>query len=79
MSQGAARDGRIRSHSIGHSGGGHRLCPHSPVEKEKPVGHRVADDNLPALPHTDACASQTHINRGRDVGRMDVPDMRLQG
>ena len=79
MSKGAAGDGRIRSHSIGHSGGGHRLFPHSSVEKERPVGHRAADHDLPALPHTHACASQTHINRGRNVGRMDVPDMRLQG
>ena len=38
MSKGAAGDGRIRSHSIGHSGGGHRLFPHSPVEKEGPWG-----------------------------------------
>ena len=32
---------------------------------------RKKDHDLPALPHTHACASQTHINRGRDVGRMD--------
>jgi hypothetical protein len=79
MSQGAARDGRVRSHSIGHSGGAHRLFPHSPVEKERPVGHRAADHDLPALPHIHACASQTHISGGRDVGRMDVPHRRLQG
>ena len=47
--------------------------------KKKARGHRAADHDLPALPHTHACASQAHINRGRNVGRMDVPDMRLQG
>jgi hypothetical protein len=65
--------------TFGHSGGGHRLFLHSPVEKERPLGHRVADHELPALPHTHACTPQIYINRGRDVGRMDVPDMRLQG
>ena len=48
MSKGAAGDGRGRSHSNGHSGGGHRLFPHSSVEKERPVGHRAADHDLPA-------------------------------
>jgi hypothetical protein len=47
--------------------------------KRRPLGHRVADHELPALPHTHVCTPQTHINRGRDVGLMDVPDMRLQG
>jgi hypothetical protein len=42
MSRGAARDGRVRSHSIGHSGGGHRLFAHPPVEKERPRLARVA-------------------------------------
>lgn len=79
MSKGAAGDGRSRSHSNGHSGGAHRLFPHSPVEKERPVGHRAADHDLPALPHIHACASQTHISGGRGVGRMDVPHRRLQG
>jgi hypothetical protein len=33
----------------------------------------------PRCRHAHACASQTHISRGRDVGRMDVPEMGLQG
>ena len=37
--------------------------------KRRPLGHRVADHELPALPHTHVCTPQTHINRGRDVGR----------
>src|SRR3954471_9911872 len=61
MSKRGAGDGRVRSHSIGHSGGGQSAFLLIRQSRKK-------DHDLPALPHTPACASQTHINRGRDGG-----------
>jgi hypothetical protein len=43
------------------------------------MGHRVAESGLSTLRHVNARDPPARINRGRDVGRMDVPEMRLQG
>jgi hypothetical protein len=49
------------------------------VEDEGPMGHRVAEPGLSTLRHVNARDPEARINRGSDVGRMDVPEMRLQG
>jgi hypothetical protein len=43
------------------------------------MGHRVAEPGLSTLRHVNARDPEARINRGSDVGRMDVPEMRLQG
>jgi len=43
------------------------------------MGHRVAEPGLSTLRHVHARDPPARINRGSDVGRMDMPKMRLQG
>jgi hypothetical protein len=43
------------------------------------MGHRVTEPGLSTLRHVHARDPPARINRGSDVGRMDVPKMRLQG
>jgi hypothetical protein len=43
------------------------------------MGHRVTEPGLSTLRHVHARDPPARINRGSDVGRMDVPEMRLQG
>ena len=43
------------------------------------MGHRVAEPGLSTLRHVHARDPPARINRGGDVGRMDLPEMRLQG
>src|SRR3982074_2581995 len=50
-SQGAARDGRHRSHRIGNSRGARRLLRHQAIEEEGPMGHRIVEHLLSALRH----------------------------
>jgi hypothetical protein len=42
-------------------------------------GHRVAEPGLSTLRHVHARDPTARINCGSNVGRMDVPQMRLQG
>jgi hypothetical protein len=77
--KGATRHGRHRFHSAGDSRGARRLLRRQAVEDEGPMGHRVAEPGLSTLRHFNARDPQARINRGSDVGRMDVPEMRLQG
>jgi hypothetical protein len=77
--KGATRHGRHRFHSTGDSRGARRLLRRQAVEDEGPMGHRVAEPGLSTLRHVNARDPQARINCGSDVGRMDVPEMRLQG
>jgi hypothetical protein len=77
--KGATRHGRHRVHSAGDRRGAYRLLRRQAVEDEGPMGHRVAEPGLSTLRHVHARDPPAHINRGSDVGRMDVPEMRLQG
>jgi hypothetical protein len=49
MSKRAARDGRVRSHSIGHSGGGHRLFCSSASRERKTTTCPRCRTPMPAL------------------------------
>jgi hypothetical protein len=77
--EGATHHGRHRFHSTGDSRGARRLLRRQAVEDEGPMGHRVAEPGLSTLRHVNARDPQARINCGSDVGRMDVPEMRLQG
>jgi hypothetical protein len=77
--KGATRHGRHRLHSAGNSRGARRLLRRQAVEDEGPMGHRVAEPGLSTLRHVHARDPPARINCGSDVGRMDVPEMRLQG
>jgi hypothetical protein len=77
--KGATRHGRHRFHSAGDSRGARGLLRREAVEDEGPMGHRVAEPGLSTLRHVHARDPPARINRGSDVGRMDVPEMRLQG
>jgi hypothetical protein len=77
--KGARRHGRHRLHSAGDRRGACRLPRRQAVEDEGPMGHRVAEPGLSTLRHLHARDPPARINRGSDVGRMDVPEMRLQG
>ena len=77
--KGATRHGRHRLHSAGDRGGARGLLRGQAVEDEGPMGHRVAEPRLSTLRHVHARDPPARIDRGSDVGRMDVPEMRLQG
>ena len=77
--KGATHHGRHRFHSTGDSRGACRLLRRQAVEDEGPMGHRVAEPGLSTLRHVHARDPPARINRGGDVGRMDLPEMRLQG
>ena len=77
--KGATRHGRHRPHSAGNSRGARGLLRRQAVEDEGPMGHRVAEPGLSTLRHVHARDPPARIDRGSDVGRMDVPEMRLQG
>lgn len=77
--KGATRHGRHRLHSAGDSGGARGLLRGQAVEDEGPMGHRVTEPGLSTLRHVHARDPPARIDRGSDVGRMDVPEMRLQG
>ena len=77
--KGATRHGRHRLHSAGDSGGARGLLRGQAVEDKGPMGHRVAEPGLSTLRHVHARDPPAHINSGSDVGRMDMPKMRLQG
>ena len=68
-----------RVHSAGDRRGACRLLRRPAVEDEGPMGHRVTEPGLSTLRHVHARDPPARINRGSDVGRMDVPKMRLQG